>query len=61
MSTTRTGRPIERTNVRRSLAVLSKQLGTDPPISPYELRHTLRRRPDMPPGRSPTGPVPQNG
>lgn len=38
--TPRTGRPINRNNAIRSLKSACKQAGSDPAISPYELRHT---------------------
>ena len=47
--TTRVGSSIEGGNIARSLARLSKQLGIDPPIIPYDLRHsavTLQARPE---------------
>ena len=40
VASTATGRPIQRNNLGRSIRRLCKRLGIDPPISPYELRHT---------------------
>ena len=34
------GRPIQRNNFRRSIVALCGRVGIDPPIAPYELRHT---------------------
>jgi integrase len=34
------GRPIQRNNFRRSIVSLCHRIGIDPPIAPYELRHT---------------------
>ncbi len=38
--TTRNGTPINRNNYRRSIEAACRRGGIDPPITPYELRHT---------------------
>ncbi len=40
VATTATGRPIQRNNLGRSIRQICKRLAIDPPITPYELRHT---------------------
>ena len=40
VATTATGRPIQRNNLGRSIRQLCKRVGIDPPVTPYELRHT---------------------
>jgi integrase len=40
VAATASGRPIQRNNFRRSVVALCTQVGIDPPIAPYELRHT---------------------
>ncbi len=40
IAATSSGRPIQRHNFCRSVRVLCSRLGIDPPIAPYELRHT---------------------
>ena len=40
VATTSSGRPIQRHNLRRSIRKLCSLVDIDPPINPYELRHT---------------------
>ncbi len=40
VATTATGRPIQRNNLGRAIRQLCSRLEIDPPITPYELRHT---------------------
>ena len=38
--TTRNGTPVNRNNYRRAIEAACRRAGIDPPITPYELRHT---------------------
>ncbi len=44
LASTNVGTPVDRHSLARSLRLLCRKVGVDPPIAPYELRHTAISR-----------------